>query len=341
MAETLNDKINKRPLCACCAAFSAGLVAVSFLGGATVPGIIFSAAAFLVALYAWFIQKYGFELKLRKKLNDDKQLAAAVAAGMLAIGSMIPHIIAGGIQNRLETWSGEHAVTCRVTEITSRYPYFSSATVSVTEIDGEKVSFSARLTVEQELETGTGGVLRLENAALSPIPEDENGFPAARYYAGRGIYYEIECESLVTGETEPTLYDRVSSFSARLSARLAVLCGRDEGGLASALFLGKKDALPDSVKRDFSRLGISHLLAVSGLHLTMIVFFAEKISAAVFRKRFTPLFVSIGVAAFYAVLTGLHYSVIRAAIMLTAALTAKYAGRRADPPTSLAVAAAL
>ncbi len=336
MTESINDKINKRPLFTCCAAFSVAVVVGSFLGGGTVAGLVFSGLALVLFAVLATVAAVGVI-----KRRDGRRIAAAVAALTLLAGSAIPHIISKRVGVRLASTGGEHEITCRVTEITSRYPYFSSATVEVTGIDGEKASFSARLTAEGELDAGPGGLLRLKNAVISPIPEDENGFPAARYYAGRGIFYGIDCESFASEGSSPALTDRIAAFSERLSARLGVLCGRNEGGLASALFLGRKDSLPDSLKRDFSRLGISHLLAVSGLHLTMIVFFAEKTAAAIFRKRCAPLFVCIGLAVFYAVLTGLHYSVVRAAIMLTIGLTAKYAGRRADPLTSLGVASAV
>ena len=86
---------------------------------------------------------------------------------------------------------------------------------------GVTSNLAARLTAEGELDAGPGGLLRLKNAVISSIPEDENGFPAARYYAGRGIFYGIDCESFASEGSSPALTDRIAAFSERLSARLS------------------------------------------------------------------------------------------------------------------------
>ena len=48
------------------------------------------------------------------------------------------------------------------------------------------------------------------------------------------------------------------------------MTGDESRGLPSALLLGDKTYLSDSTRRDFSRAGVSHLLAISGLHVTLI-----------------------------------------------------------------------
>jgi competence protein ComEC len=93
--------------------------------------------------------------------------------------------------------------------------------------------------------------------------------------------------------------------------------------LMIALILGDKSNLDKSIKRDFINTGTAHILAVSGLHLGMIygllTFGMNLIKSRMKsgRRNIIEILVSLLLIWFFAFITGLSSSVIRAAIMIS------------------------
>ena len=52
---------------------------------------------------------------------------------------------------------------------------------------------------------------------------------------------------------------------------------KDTGAIVSALLLGERDYLPSQLRLDFKRIGISHILALSGMHLAILSLGIEKL----------------------------------------------------------------
>ncbi|MFR6589964.1 MAG: ComEC/Rec2 family competence protein [Gallintestinimicrobium sp.] len=119
------------------------------------------------------------------------------------------------------------------------------------------------------------------------------------------------------------------------------LLGEKNGATASAMVLGRKKGMDSEVKALYQGAGISHLLAISGLHLSMI-------GAGLFgllKKVRLPVALSAGISTWilivYAQLTGMGISTRRALVMFLLFLAAGLLKRTPDLPTSLAVAALL
>jgi len=124
------------------------------------------------------------------------------------------------------------------------------------------------------------------------------------------------------------------SVSSRLTSEMSEECG----GFAKALLLGDRSGLPANVKRDFRCLGISHILALSGTHLTVIFALVRKLIPNRGKLRFLRFLILFGGVLFYMALTGLPASVVRSGIMFIIAATADLINRKADSFTSLSVA---
>jgi competence protein ComEC len=110
--------------------------------------------------------------------------------------------------------------------------------------------------------------------------------------------------------------------------------------MARALVLGENDLSPDD-DRAFRASGLSHLLAVSGMHLVLVLAVAVRtVEALLARYQAWACRTDVGriaaavgvpVAWIYAELAGGGGSTCRAAWMATAALAARAFGRRTDP----------
>lgn len=123
----------------------------------------------------------------------------------------------------------------------------------------------------------------------------------------------------------------------RLSDRLSSAVGGEEGKLASALLLGMRENLSEFTVLNFRRAGASHLLALSGLHLAMIILAMEgvlKLLRCPFRMRILLLCLS---ALLFLALTGFSVSMLRATFMLLCLSLSRLRGVPHDPLTPLSV----
>ncbi len=94
----------------------------------------------------------------------------------------------------------------------------------------------------------------------------------------------------------------------------------DEFAVLSALTLGYKNELTPELKESFSTSGAMHILAVSGLHVGIIYIILCKVLFFLQKNRYGKIvqsFIIIAMVFFYAFLTGLSDSVLRATIMFT------------------------
>jgi competence protein ComEC len=124
-----------------------------------------------------------------------------------------------------------------------------------------------------------------------------------------------------------------------------------EGGAAAvlkALLIGKSGEIPGAVREAFAGTGTSHVLAVSGLHVGLVAFFAFLLARHLPGRSETLLLrwdltrISAVFALFlivpYAFLAGLGIPVVRAAVMVSAFLLALLLGRGTSPLNLLALA---
>lgn len=179
---------------------------------------------------------------------------------------------------------------------------------------------------------------------VSPFLQATNPgeFDAAAYYRRKDCLFALR-KTKITAQTKN--YGRQEEFLSQLRYESEVLfrklLGEKNGATASAMVLGRKKGMDSEVKALYQGAGISHLLAISGLHLSLI-------GAGLFgllKKVRLPVALSAGISTWilivYAQLTGMGISTRRALVMFLLFLAAGLLKRTPDLPTSLAVAALL
>lgn len=110
------------------------------------------------------------------------------------------------------------------------------------------------------------------------------------------------------------------------------------GSFLSAVFLGRREFLNRGLRDSFSSAGIVHLLAISGLHMGLVMWilmYLLKILGISFRRR---IILSLGALAFYVVLVGGAVASIRAAIMCGIFGLSFLLSRRTHPLNNLGIA---
>ena len=206
----------------------------------------------------------------------------------------------------------------------------------------QEVSGSALLFVSRYPTYEYGDVLEVTGKLERPPQFDD--FDYEGYLARQGIYSTMlypEIEILERGGGFKPL-EWIYSLRNRLSQTMAEVLPEPQASLAQGIILGKRGNIPSELKTDFARTGTAHLLAISGLHLSIVAGMLLSIGIWLFgRRRYTYIWLALGIIWFYALLTGMHPPVIRGAIMASLFLTAELLGRQRSAFTSLAFAAAI
>ncbi|MDR0425918.1 MAG: ComEC/Rec2 family competence protein, partial [Clostridiales bacterium] len=113
------------------------------------------------------------------------------------------------------------------------------------------------------------------------------------------------------------------------------------GELAYSMITGSKGGLDHEIRGYYNVSGLSHLLAVSGLHIGVLLaavgFLLERLRVG----RIAKLVILCALMAFYCVLADFAPGVVRASIMCLFGLVGRLLGRRRDPLNTLCFAAAL
>ena len=116
----------------------------------------------------------------------------------------------------------------------------------------------------------------------------------------------------------------------------------NEFAVLSALTLGYKNELTPELKESFSASGAMHVLAVSGLHVGIIYIILCKLLFFLQKRKYGQYLQSLIIIAilfFYALLTGLSDSVLRATIMFTFITAGKMFKRQLSVYNSIAASA--
>ena len=124
-------------------------------------------------------------------------------------------------------------------------------------------------------------------------------------------------------------------WRARLLQRIDLLFSEDTAGFAKALLLGERADIDYETNNAFRISGISHIIAVSGLHVSILVALLYFLTG---RNRFLSGILGIPCLLLFAAMVGFTPSITRACIMQCMMLIALMVNREYDSPTALSFA---
>lgn len=302
-------------------------------------GVWFGIALFLLAGIAFIVL---LSVSYKKPL-DHRRLALLLITGAVMLSSL--RICADHLFVKNE-WDDKMETTVvaelRVKEIRFTSAYQTELYADAVTLDGDRMKGSAVVRADSALSLCEGDRVRTtcEVHALD-FESEHKGMTYT--YRGDGARAVLIVRDGVTleksGASSPRAF--LAQLRAALSYRILSVCGDEEGSLLSAMLLGTRSALPDKISRNFSRAGVSHLLALSGLHLSFIVLLLDNFLLLFYitKKRRIPII--LAVCVLYLLLTGFSYSMLRAIFMLIFVFLAFFAREEQDGLTSLCFSAAI
>ncbi len=169
---------------------------------------------------------------------------------------------------------------------------------------------------------------------------NEGQFNAVEYYSSKGIYASVKALRLeILDESYSKIGHQMFLLKQKMRESLLSLYPKEKAGVLSAMLLGDKDLLDTEVKELYQKNGISHILAISGLHISMLCMGMFRFLRSIGSSVKLSSFVTIGFLVFYICYTGSSTSSLRAGCMCIVLLGGKLLRRSYDLLSSLALAA--
>lgn len=238
-----------------------------------------------------------------------------------------------------------YQITGVVTKVTEKE---NSVTLQIekAEVRGDDglIQTTGVLLIAENSETCIKGDKIMARTRLQMIPASDNpgGFNGSVYYGAQNIFYQGFPEEIILTEACGSLWLR-TIFKIRQSLKESYLkiAGEKEAGICISMVLGDKSLLSDELKKLFQDNGIAHILAISGLHVSLLGLTLYQI----LRRMGTPFWVSAAAGtvlmAAYGIMTGSSVSTMRAVVMFALTVHAQVLGRTYDCLTALFLSAML
>lgn len=165
-------------------------------------------------------------------------------------------------------------------------------------------------------------------------------FDGAVYYRSIGVNFKITANEVKrVSSSEHKLQQWLQSIRERIGKVYNEIAPEKEAGIYQSIVLGDKSGLDQEIRDLYQTSGIAHLLAISGLHISLVGMILYHLLRRI-GLHFAPA-ASFGglIVICYGIMTGLGSSSIRAIIMFLLVITAEVLGRTYDILSALSLAA--
>lgn len=181
-------------------------------------------------------------------------------------------------------------------------------------------------------------------------PRNPGGFPARSYYLARNItayYYTPRITRLSVPKrqvlgTPMYLYyglkQRLYQFRTYAGRQIGQLLPEDTAALVSGILLGEKSEIAPEIKTLYQMGGIAHILAISGLHISLLGGCLFRLLRKLRMQVRTTGMITIVGLWLYGTMTGMSLATMRAIWMMVILLVAQIYGKAYDMPTAMGIA---
>jgi competence protein ComEC len=204
--------------------------------------------------------------------------------------------------------------------------------------DGMKILLNANL--YENLKYGD----ELDLKCTFKIPENKDGeFNYRMYLAKDGIFYLCQSPNIQkTGENKGNIiYTAILDFKNKLSGSINQTIPQPEAALGNGLIFGGNSELTKDVSDNFSKTGLSHIIAVSGFNVTIIAEYLMLLGIFIGLWRKQAFWFAIVGIFLFILMVGFPSSAIRAGIMGSLLIWAMKNGRLANSFNAIIFAAAV
>lgn len=185
--------------------------------------------------------------------------------------------------------------------------------------------------------TKLAGTVRVSGFGLNAVFQGDDVQVVGKLRQGSGQYQAfLSYGQLTFLHHHPSM---ISELRRRFVAGVQSSLPEPQASFALGLLIGQRSTLPASVKQDILAVGLTHIIAVSGYNLTIMLQASQRLLGR-HSKRLSTLIAGLLLASFL-LLAGASASIVRAAVVSVLSIWAGYYGRHFKPANLILLAAAL
>jgi competence protein ComEC len=185
-------------------------------------------------------------------------------------------------------------------------------------VNGQRVKYGSILLNSKALKTFNDGdlvsldlELAVPAAALNP-----GSFSYAAYLKKKGVYLQgWNPKNIRLIRQNKSLKNLIIKFKKSLLENINYLFTENNAAFIKAILLGEKEYLSYEQETLLRNAGASHLLAISGLHMGILILTFSFILFKLYSKKRNALYLLTVLTLFYIILVGASVSIIRAAVL--------------------------
>lgn len=260
------------------------------------------------------------------------------------VGIMQIHILENNYNGISSKIPEEVTIKALITSNASEKEYKYTYTVTVSEINGKKLEKSIQLMLnikKNKIKKDApkfGNIVEITGTYEEPnTARNYKGFDYRQYLKSRNIYGTIDCEKyeIIATNKINVASNIVNYVQNNIKENMFNILDEEQSALCVGILIGDREKISDITEDNFKKSNLTHMLAVSGSHITYIIVALTTILSKTNRKF--SLIITIFFLLFFTVLTGFTASVLRASIMGIITLLASILHRKSDTINNLGI----
>lgn len=195
------------------------------------------------------------------------------------------------------------------------------------------------ITTSKSEKLGYGDKITFSGTYKKPESQrNYKGFDYAQYLKQLKIYGTIKCEKLkIISKNQTNKIFKISNeISNKIIENTQKILDDKTSSILLGLTLGYKEDIDEETRENFANASMSHILAISGMHITYVILGINIIFKNLIGKRKT-IYLNICILIFYMLITNFSPSITRAGIMGIIMLFSKIVYRKSDFCTSISI----
>ena len=184
----------------------------------------------------------------------------------------------------------------------------------------------------------------LEISCMLKIPSNENlDFDWRMYLAKDGVFYECQKAKIkkLDQNSGNKIYTALLKIKNKFDGNISKLIPAPESGLLSGLLIGGDDRLSKNIQENFSKTGLTHIVAVSGYNVTIIAEYLMILGIFLGLWRRQSFWFAVAGIILFVIIVGLPSSAVRAGVMGILLIWAMKNGRLANSQNAILFSAAV
>ena len=208
----------------------------------------------------------------------------------------------------------------------------------ISDVNLEARSVLCYFPIDTELKLGQR-IRARGSVALFQHATNPGQFDYADYNFGKGISFAMyDCRLLAVGKNYSRLRQGLYELRLRGETRLADKLSHEDAAIMKAMLFGNKGEIDGETKELFTKNGIAHILAISGLHISFLAMSLYRLLRKLGIKLRISALISEILIILYGVMVGFPVSAFRAIFMFSLFLLSRVIKRTYDMLTAMSLA---